>query len=150
MAGRNAQKSKLLHSAGGTTSTYALVESVTNISGPTGTAATIDVTDLESEAKESVPGLADYGQVQADLNWRGATEQVAMYEMFASNADPEHFKVALPTSAAAATYDVFEFLASVTGCEFGAAVDGKQTARITLKVSGAVDLTPGVPAGSLM
>lgn len=149
MAGRNSQKSKILHSDGGTTSTFAIVESVTQITGPDGTANVIDVTDLESTAKESVPGLADYGTVQLDVNWRGATEQTALYDMFANNADPEYFKLALPEQAAGTTYEVFAFQASVTGCSFSTGVDGKQSARITLKTSGAVVRTPNVASGSL-
>ena len=149
MAGRNAQKSKILHSDGGSTGTFAIVEGVTSISGPNGTANVIDVTDLESTAKESVPGLADYGTLQLDVNWRGATEQVALYNMFADNADPEFFKMALPEQAAGTSYGVFAFDASVTAFEFGAAVDGKQTCRITLKVSGQLDYTPNVASGSL-
>ena len=149
MAGRNSQQTRILHSDGGSTGTYAELEDVTQISGPNGTANVIDVTDLRSTAKESLPGLADYGQIQVTMNYTGGTEQVALYDMFAGNADPEYFKIAMPTSAVATTFDVLSFRASVTQCQFGANVDDKQTLQITLKTDGAVDLEQNVAVGSL-
>src|SRR5690349_15587042 len=116
MAGRGAQGSKILHSDGGTVSTYAAVENVTNISGPSGTAAPIDTTDLESTALENVPDLPDYGQVQLELNWRAQTEQEALYNMFANSSEAEYFKIALPTDSTRTVYDVLAFQATVTGC----------------------------------
>lgn len=149
MAGRASQKSRILHSDTGSTGSYAVVENVTNISGPNGQSPVIDVTDLLSTGKENVPGLPDYGQITLDVNWRGATEQVALYDMFSTSADPEYFKIALPTDSTAATFDTLEFTASVIGCTFGAQVDNKQTAQFTLKTSGAVTLTQNVASGSL-
>jgi hypothetical protein len=149
MAGRNAQQSRILHSAGGSTGTFVELEAVTSIDGPTGTANNIDVTDLRSTGKENVPGLADYGTVTLQGNWIGGTVQQALYTMFSNNSDPESFKVAMPTSSAGTTFDVFAFDASVSAFSLGAKVDDKQTCNITLKVSGAVILSPNVASGSL-
>jgi hypothetical protein len=149
MAGRNAQGSKLLHSYGDTASSYVLVENVTNIAGPNGQAQEIDVSDLESTAAESVPGLANYGTVTVDLNWRGATKQVQLYNMFSTSADPEYFKIAMPTDSTRTVFDVFSFQASVQQCNLGAQVNGKQTAQIVLKTSGSVVLTQSVALANL-
>lgn len=149
MAGRGAQGTRIYHSTAGSTSTFSEVEHVTNVSGPNGQAANIDVTDLRSTGKENIPGLPDYGQVTLDINYYGATVQVALFTMFSAHSDPQYFKIALPTSSAETTFDVFDFQASVVGCVFGAKVDDKQTMQITLKTSGAVGRTPGVSSGSL-
>jgi hypothetical protein len=149
MAGRNSQQTRILHSATGSAATYVELEDVTQISGPNGTANIIDVTDLRSTAKESLPGLADYGQIQVTMNYTGGTEQVALYDMFATNADPEAFKIAMPTSAAATTFDVLSFNGSITQCTFGMSVDDKQTLQVTIKTDGAVTLTQSVASGAL-
>ena len=149
MAGRNAQGSRILHSAAGSSGTFLDVEHVTNIAGPNGQAANIDVTDLLSTGKENLAGLADYGQVTLDINYTGATVQVALFTMFANHSDPQFFKLALPTDSTDATYDVFAFDASVVGCTFGAKVDDKQTMQVTLKTSGGVVRTAGVLASAL-
>lgn len=149
MAGRNAQGTRILHSAGGSSGTFVEIEHVTNVSGPNGQAANIDVTDLRSTGKENLPGLADYGQVTLDINYYGATKQKALFDMFSAHSDPQSFKIALPTDSTETDFDVLAFDASVSGCVFGAKVDDKQTMQITLKTSGAVVLTQNVAAAAL-
>ena len=149
MAGRGSQQSRILHSDSGSTGSYAVVENVTNIGGPNGQSPVVDLTDLLSTGKESTPGLPDYGQITLDINWRGATEQVALYDMFSTSADAEYFKIAMPTASAATTFDTLTFTASVIGCTFGLPVDGKQSVQITLKTSGAVTLAQNVALASL-
>jgi len=149
MAGRNTQGSRILHSAGGSVSTFVEVEHVTDISGPNGTAANIDVTDLRSTGKENLPGLPDYGTLQLGINYTGATKQVALFTMFSLHSDPQSFKVAFPTDATETTFDVLAFVASVSGCVFGAKVDDKQTMQITLKTSGGVTRTAAVAEAAL-
>lgn len=46
---------------------YTDIPQVVNVSGPTASANEIDVTNLQSSAKEYVTGLVDYGQVTFDL-----------------------------------------------------------------------------------
>ena len=149
MAGRGAQGSRILHSAGGSTGTFVVIDNVTNIAGPTGQATPIDTTDLLSTGLENVPDLPDYGNVTLDVNWRGTTKQAALYDMFKNRSEAQSFKIALPEDSTAAEFDVLSFDASVVGCNFGAQVRGKQSVQFTLKVSGAVTLTQNVASGSL-
>jgi len=146
MAGRGAQGTRILHQ---TLTAFIDVEAVTNISGPNGTAATIDTTDLRSTGKENIPGLADYGQLTLDLNYTDGAEQVKLFDMFSTHADPEPFRLALPTDSTMETYVQYDFLASVSGCVFGAKVDDKQTLQITLKTSGGMTRTPDVDAADI-
>lgn len=149
MAGRNSQGSRLYHSYGDTASSYVLVESVTNIAGPNATAAEIDVSDLESTQGEVLPGLGSSATITVDLNWRGASKQVQLYNMFSNSADPEYFKIAMPTDSTRTVFDVFEFQASVNQYNIGAQVNNKQTAQIVLKTSGAVVLSQNVALANL-
>ena len=48
--------------------TFAKVGEVTNIGAPSGEAAEIDVTHLESEAKEYLLGLPDEGNIEIAMN----------------------------------------------------------------------------------
>jgi len=146
MAGRGAQGTRILHQ---TLTAFIDVEAVTNVSGPNGTAATIDTTDLRSTGKENIPGLADYGQLTLDLNYTDGAEQVKLFDMFSMHTDPEPFRLALPTDSTGDTYVQYDFLASVNGCVFGAKVDDKQTLQITLKTSGGMTRTPDVDAADI-
>ena len=150
MAGRNTQGSRILHAAGtGSPGEYHEIEEVTNISGPDGTANTIDVTHLRSTAKEYLPGLGDFGQIQMTCNYVGQPQQIALLTMFQTNADPEEFRLYLPVNSQLTSFDRFTFDASVTQWQLGAVVDDKQTLSITLKVTGTVELTQNVPAPSV-
>ena len=149
MAGRAAQGSRILHSAGGSTGTFAVVENVTNIAGPTGQATPIDTTDLLSTGLENVPDLPDYGNVTLDINWRSQTVQNLLYNMFANRSEAQSFKIAFPEDSTNTEFDVLAFDATVTGCNFGAQVRGKQSVQITLKISGLPVLTSNVALASL-
>ena len=48
--------------------TFAKVGEVTNVGAPSGEAADIDVTHLESEAKEYLVGLPDEGSIEISMN----------------------------------------------------------------------------------
>jgi len=151
MAGRNTQGSRILHAAGtGSPGDFNEIEEVTNISGPDGTANTIDVTHLRSTAKEYLPGLGDFGQLQLTCNYVGAPQQIALLTMFQTNADPEEFRLYLPVDSTQTNFDRFTFDASVTQWQLGATVDDKQTLNMTLKITGSVVLAQAQPVPSML
>lgn len=141
MAGRNSQQSRIQYSAGGTAGTFSEIEEVTDIAGPDGSANTIDTTHLRSTTKEYLAGLGDFGTLTLTCNYIGATNQIELFDMFSSNADPRSFVLELPTAADASLFDAFAFSASVTKWSLGSKVDDKQVLNITLKVTGDLDLT---------
>ena len=55
------------------TSTSCMIGEITDFSGPGGQAAVIDVTNLNSTAKEKLVGLRDEGQLSLSLNCRFPT-----------------------------------------------------------------------------
>lgn len=140
---RQTQQSRILHSGPGSPATYTEIEQVVTISGPDGQASNIDCTHLRSTAKEYLAGLADFGQITLTCNYTGGTKQIDMFNMYTSHSDPEPFALELPTSAAATTFDIFAFNASVTQWALSVGVDDKQVLNMTLKITGSVTRTAG-------
>lgn len=141
----NAQQSRIEHSDGGSPPTFTEIEEVVSISGPTGTAGTTDATHLRSSAIETLPKLPDYGEVTLDCNLVYGAQQIALFAMFSSNADPERFRMRLPSNATATAFHTFEFDAAVTAWQVRAPVNDKQGLSMTLKISGPVAYTPPGP-----
>jgi Lambda phage tail tube protein, TTP len=138
-SGLNSQGSKILHSQEISPPAYVAIEQVTSIGGPDGSASLIDVSHLLSTGKEYLQGLGDAGQIQIECNYAGGAQQLDLFRMFNNSADPEAFKIMLPTSSAKTQFYVFEFLAICMKWSLSAAVDAKQKLTITLQVSGQVN-----------
>src|SRR5512139_2194089 len=73
---------------GGGTASNQAVEEVKSVSGPSGQAGVIDITHLQSTAKEKMMGLRDEGQITLTCNYSASTNatsiQNKMREMRAS------------------------------------------------------------------
>jgi hypothetical protein len=142
----NSQGSSILHSSSGTgdsPAAYTAIEQVTNIAGPDGRSNLIDVSHLGSSRKEFLPGLADNGQIQVTANFTGGTKQMEMFDNFNSSADPEQFRIDVPTARNASTYHHFWFLGIVTSWSLSEAVDAKVVLTMTIQTSGGVTYTTG-------
>lgn len=127
------------YTSGGTATpaTFTQITQVKSIKSGDGSATKIDVTDLDSTAKEFLTGLLDNGTVSLEL--------------FYKKSDPGQAAVlAAFTGALSKTYKItdalannFTFTASVI--KFGAipdgTVDGVQTSSAELQISGAVTLS---------
>jgi len=114
------------------------VPDVVSISGPDGSASEIDVTALDSTAKEFLMGLPDEGTVSLDLIWGGETsntQQVALRTARA-NQTQKNFQIKL-TDSPQSTY---QFNAYVTGWSLTAGVDDAVKATVTLRITGAVSV----------
>ena len=107
---------------------------ITTLSGPSMTAATIDVTDHDSTAMEYKAGMVDGGDVSFDINFMATTGQQAVRDDL--GAAPAAYTIEFPGGISAA------FSAIVTA--FGPAAGGvndKLSASVTLKVTGLVTWT---------
>lgn len=135
----NSQGSYVDHNDGSSPSVWGVLEEVTSIQGPDGSAAQIDTTHLLSTGKEYLPGLGDPGQLQLECNFTAGTKQMALKAMFDANSDPQPFRVHIPTTSAKTNYHVFSFLALVSKWSLNEAVDDKAKLSIALKISGAVN-----------
>lgn len=140
----NSQGSKIYHDTGNSPGAYQEIENVKTITGPSGTAALIDVSNLSSTRKEYLPGLADNGQLQLECQFIGgaASQQIDLLRMFNTNANPEFFMVKVPKDTTLTSFHLFTFQAIVTKWETSEAVDSAVKLNITLQTTGGVTYTP--------
>lgn len=117
--------------AGGTT--YVQVKGVTNFSGlGGGSAAVIDTTDFDSDAKEKAMGLADEGQVSMGLIYMPADAgQIAMRAARGTRAATK-FRITLSNGTK------FDFTAFVLTFERNGEQDDVVKVSTNLEVTGAV------------
>ena len=112
--------------------TWLKVNGVKSFSGFDGTPSDIDTTDLDSEAKESQPGLIDNGAWSIDVN-RNLVDpgQAAIKAAQVANA-VKQFKLRYPDG----TSDTFS--AYCRSFPIAGGVDAVMTATVTFKITGAV------------
>ncbi|WP_063895373.1 phage tail tube protein [Burkholderia ubonensis] len=118
--------------------TWTKVNNVKSFSGFDGTANEIDVTDLDSKAKEKQPGLMDNGSFSLDVNrnLKGAG-QAAMLAAQKSQATTD-FQLVYPDGTAD------QFRAFVKSFPINGGVDAVMTSTIALTVTGeVVPVAPG-------
>ena len=115
-----------------------LVGEVTDFSGPGGQAAIIDVTNLNSTAKEKLVGLRDEGQVSMTLNL--SFSDAGQIALRADRATRSRRRAVIKfndnTTDAAKTKACFD--AYVMGFSITGAVDNKVSANAVLEITGAV------------
>lgn len=120
------------------------VVNVHDISGPSMSVDTIDVTAHDSAGgyREFVAGFIDSGEVSFSLNWDpdAATHKLATGGLpyLLTQRESEDFELEFKTGATAGDTYKASFTAYVTGFEPSAPVEDKQTADVTLKIDGAV------------
>ena len=126
----------------GTTPTA--VVAVHDISGPSMSVDTIDVTahDSTDGYREFVAGFIDSGEVSFSVNWNpdSATHKVATGGLpyLLAQRELEDFELIFPTGATAGDTYKASFSALVTAFEPSAPVEDKLSADITLKIDGPV------------
>lgn len=130
------QGTKLLVRNHATTPAFVEVGNVVSMSGIAGgSASDIDVTNLQSTAKEYLLGLVDEGEVSISLHYN--IEDVGQDELayLRANAKLGSFKIEIPVGAETVT---FAFNASVKQFSKDVGVDSVVSSTVTLKVSGSV------------
>jgi Lambda phage tail tube protein, TTP len=116
---------------------------VTGVSGlRSGTAAEIDVTDLQSSAKEFLLGFPDEGTATVDLIYDPADPGQVILETLKNSLDVNEFRVGIRNPLAGSpdrTY--FTFSARVTTFPFTLGVDAAITGSVGLRITGSVAKT---------
>jgi len=128
------QGTKLFWSASTAVSSAVEVGEVTDFNGPGGAAGIIDISHLQSTAKEKLIGLRDEGQLSFSLNYN-ATD-AGQLSLIADRAARTKKKCLLKFNDAAtncARFDAYCMQFSITG-----AVDDKIAANAVLEITGAV------------
>lgn len=133
MAGKDAFGTALQRSDMASSPSFTEIANVSNISGPSTSRNTYDVTshDQTDSWMEFIGGLKDGGEISLDLNWDpDQATHADLYDDY-QDTDPRDYKIVLPSNIAE-----WSFEAILTAFEPGYPVDGKLTASVTFKVSG--------------
>ena len=111
------------------------ISEIKTFSGPTGSAAVIDVTDLSSSAKEKRMGLADEGQLSFTINYIPDNTQHTLLRTRRASREETNFKMVFTDDSPSTTWS---FSAFVTGFAVSGAVDNVVEANVTLEITGSI------------
>ena len=115
---------------------YTEILEITSFQGFDGQAAEIDVTHLQSAAKEFLMGLQDYGSFSLETSY--LPEDAGQVELRAAKADrvKRTFRATF-SDGATAVFDAFVLSAPISG-----GVDAKVDGSFQLRITGGVTFTP--------
>jgi len=114
---------------------FTTISEIKTFSGPTGSAAVIDVTDLSSTAKEKRMGLADEGQLSFTINYIPDNTQHTLLRTRRASREETDFKMVFTDDSPSTTWS---FSAFVTGFAVSGAVDNVVEANVTLEITGTI------------
>ena len=120
---------------------FTAIDQLTSIDGPSETVNQIDTTHLSSTAKEYIGGLEDGGEVSGTMYYAANNAQHQQLRTAKDAQTLTAFRLEL-NDAISATVTRIAFSAIVTAFSFSFGVDQPVGASFTLKISGAVTITP--------
>lgn len=122
----------------GSPGTYTLIKGVEGVQGPTGTKATIDVTAIDDTARQYVADLPDFGNLTFTLFWDPAeTTHQNLLTAFKTTNSSDDFKI-IPADGDSYASRYVYIGGELIGWEWDFSRGAAQTARVTVKLSGAV------------
>jgi hypothetical protein len=128
------QGTKLFWSATTAVSSAVQVNEVTDFNGPGGAAGIIDISHLQSTAKEKLIGLRDEGQLSFSLNYNATdTGQLSLITDRAARTKKKCLLKFNDSVTHCARFDAYCMQFAITG-----AVDDKIAANAVLEITGAV------------
>jgi predicted secreted protein len=138
MAKRLGYGTELLLGDGASPEAFDSIAALKDFDLPTGEADQVDVTthDSPDRTKEYISGLFETGEVGFEVLWDPAVETTHqdLFDLKATG-DTRNWKVTDPDGID------YEFAAFVTALEIGHPVADAITAKITIKISGDVEMT---------
>jgi len=120
------------------TSTSCMVGEITDFSGPGGQAAVIDVTNLNSTAKEKLVGLRDEGQLSLSLNLSFSDTAQGTIRTDRANRTKRKVVIKFNDSTVDLTRTKALFDAYCLGFSVSGAVDNKVSANAVIEITGPV------------
>jgi len=132
----NAQGIVIARGDGGSPETYTLIAEITDFDGPGGERPDIDVSSLDSTAREYLPGLKDNGDFSFTANFLGADAQHVLIRDTdtAETTDATNFRITFTdVGATTATFAAFVKQYRPSG-----SVDAAVVANVTMRVTGDV------------
>jgi predicted secreted protein len=136
MTGKNGFGTALARGNDAGPEVFANIAGITNISAPSLSRETLDVTghDSADAAREFRGGLKDGGEVSIDINYDPSVHDVLVADF--DDEDPRNYKIVFPDTTE------WGFAAIMTGFSPSAPHDDKLSASVTFKVSGMPAITP--------
>lgn len=115
---------------------YDTITEITEITGPDGSAAEIEVTDLSSTAKSYKRGLPDNGSVSCTLMYIPADTQHAQLrsDFNSSTEQARNYRITFTDSP----QTTWTFSAYVSQFSISNSLDDKLTANVTLRIKGTI------------
>ena len=119
---------------GGSPENFTTIPEIKSFSGPGGSATVIDVTDLQSTAKEKRMGLQDEGQLSFEINYIPTDSEHAQLRTDRANQTERNFQLVF-TDGSSTTWSFSGF---VTGFSVSGGVDDVVNASVTIEITGAI------------
>lgn len=119
---------------GAGTEVFTLVSNITSISGPGISKSVVDVTNMDSTARESIGALADTGEVSFSFNWDPSNAQQVLVRSDAEGTSAGNWKIVwsdADSTTASFSGEVMSFTVNTTA-------DGATTADATIKLTGSI------------
>lgn len=113
---------------------YTAISQTVSITGPDGSAASVDVTALDSIAKEFFMGLPDEGSVQFECIHDPNDTQHELLRAVRASQTETPFQIALTDSP----NTLYTFMGYVTGFSLSLGIDDATKASYTVLINGAV------------
>ena len=114
---------------------FTTIKEIKSFTGPGGSAAVIDVTDLSSISKEKRMGLADEGQLSFVIHYIPNDTQHALLRTIRANRTKRNFKLFFVDGSPVSTWT---FAGFVTNFSIAGAVDGVIEGNVTIEITGTI------------
>lgn len=124
----------IAYSSGGSPTSFSNIGNVVGFSGPGGSASVIDVTNLDSTAREKRMGLPDEGQFTVDLNLDPDNASHIALRAARRNRTRTEFRITYTDT----TPSTDTFFGYVLGFAITGRVDEAVKASMTVEIDGAV------------
>lgn len=112
---------------------FTTIPEINSVTGPSGTTEQIDVSHMQSTAREYILGLPDFGEFTLEMNWlvNNAVQEGLRSDFI--NRTTRNFKL---EDHGVSPEEVWTIVGLVTGFSLNFPADDRATASVTIKISG--------------
>lgn len=111
---------------------YQTIPDVKSFSGPDGSAAIIDTTDLSAVAKTKRMGLQDWGALKLSMNYRPDNTYHAYLMALKGSRSANPFRIYFTDNSTT----IWQFIGYVTAFTIAGSVDGVVEGDVTIEITG--------------
>jgi len=126
----SSQGTQIYYADVGSPPSWTQITEINTIGGPDGTVPLIDVSNLDSSAKEYIGGLPDEGSLSVGMRY--IPSNAVHSALLAGKGTTYQFQIRYPDSV------IHEFTGLITGFNISSGVDAPIAATMTIKLSGSI------------